>query len=80
MTDETCRPSGGRHGSVARDRPGNRACVLPARARISSRWRAPQGGLEELDDEINAAGSAATLVPLDLKDFPRDRPARRRYL
>ena len=32
------------------------------------------GGLEELDDEIKQAGSAATLVPLDLKDgaaFPR---------
>ena len=27
------------------------------------------GGLEELDDEITAAGGAATLVPLDLKDF-----------
>jgi NAD(P)-dependent dehydrogenase (short-subunit alcohol dehydrogenase family) len=27
------------------------------------------GALEELDDEIKAAGSAATLVPLDLKDF-----------
>ncbi len=27
------------------------------------------GGLEELDDEIRAAGSAATLVPIDLKDF-----------
>ena len=26
------------------------------------------GGLEELDDRIKAAGSAATLVPLDLKD------------
>ena len=26
------------------------------------------GGLEELDDEIKAAGSTATLVPLDLKD------------
>src|SRR4051812_11049541 len=26
------------------------------------------GGLEELDDEIRAAGSSATLVPLDLKD------------
>ncbi len=25
-------------------------------------------GLEELDDEIRAAGSAATLVPIDLKD------------
>ncbi|MDB5507222.1 MAG: Oxidoreductase, short-chain dehydrogenase/reductase family [Devosia sp.] len=27
------------------------------------------GGLEELDDEINAAGGSATLVPLDLRDF-----------
>ncbi len=28
------------------------------------------GGLEELDDEIRAAGGSATLVPFDLKDFP----------
>ena len=27
------------------------------------------GGLEELDDTIKAAGSQATLVPLDLKDY-----------
>ena len=27
------------------------------------------GGLEELDDEIQAAGSSATLVPLDITDF-----------
>jgi NAD(P)-dependent dehydrogenase (short-subunit alcohol dehydrogenase family) len=27
------------------------------------------GGLEELDDEIRAAGGSATLVPADLKDF-----------
>jgi NAD(P)-dependent dehydrogenase (short-subunit alcohol dehydrogenase family) len=27
------------------------------------------GGLEELDDEIKAAGGLATLVPLDLKDY-----------
>jgi NAD(P)-dependent dehydrogenase (short-subunit alcohol dehydrogenase family) len=27
------------------------------------------GGLEELDDAIRAAGSTATLVPLDLKDY-----------
>jgi NAD(P)-dependent dehydrogenase (short-subunit alcohol dehydrogenase family) len=27
------------------------------------------GGLEELDDEIKKVGGAATLVPLDLKDF-----------
>lgn len=29
-----------------------------------------QGGLEELDDEIRAAGGAATLVPLDVTDHP----------
>ncbi len=28
-----------------------------------------QGGLEELDDEIKAAGGTATLVPLDVTDF-----------
>ncbi|WP_407051756.1 SDR family NAD(P)-dependent oxidoreductase [Methyloraptor flagellatus] len=28
------------------------------------------GGLEELDDAIRAVGGEATLVPLDLKDFP----------
>ena len=27
------------------------------------------GGLEELDDRIQSAGSTATLVPLDLKDY-----------
>lgn len=29
-----------------------------------------QGGLEEADDEIRKAGGTATLVPLDLADFP----------
>jgi NAD(P)-dependent dehydrogenase (short-subunit alcohol dehydrogenase family) len=28
------------------------------------------GGLEELDDEIRAAGGSATLVPVDMKDYP----------
>jgi len=28
-----------------------------------------QGGLEELDDEVKAAGSSATLVPLDITDY-----------
>src|ERR1700754_2693525 len=27
------------------------------------------GGLEELDDQIKAAGGSATLVPLDMKDM-----------
>lgn len=29
-----------------------------------------QGALEELDDAVQAAGSTATLVPLDIKDLP----------
>jgi NAD(P)-dependent dehydrogenase (short-subunit alcohol dehydrogenase family) len=29
-----------------------------------------QGGLEELDDEIKAVGSSATLVPMDIRDYP----------
>ena len=29
-----------------------------------------QGGLEELDDEIKALGSTATLVPMDIMDYP----------
>jgi NAD(P)-dependent dehydrogenase (short-subunit alcohol dehydrogenase family) len=28
------------------------------------------GGLEELDDAVRAAGSTATLVPLDMRDYP----------
>ncbi|HEY5048002.1 MAG TPA: SDR family NAD(P)-dependent oxidoreductase [Rhizomicrobium sp.] len=28
------------------------------------------GGLEEVDDEIRGSGGSATLVPLDLRDFP----------
>jgi NAD(P)-dependent dehydrogenase (short-subunit alcohol dehydrogenase family) len=29
-----------------------------------------QGALEELDDAIKSAGSSATLVPLDMRDYP----------
>jgi NAD(P)-dependent dehydrogenase (short-subunit alcohol dehydrogenase family) len=29
-----------------------------------------QGALEELDDAVRAAGSSATLVPLDMRDYP----------
>src|SRR6202050_4947124 len=28
------------------------------------------GGLEELDDAVRAAGGTATLVPLDMRDYP----------
>ena len=30
-----------------------------------------QGGLEEIDDEIRAAGGTATLVPMDLTDYDK---------
>jgi NAD(P)-dependent dehydrogenase (short-subunit alcohol dehydrogenase family) len=42
--------------------------LAKAGAHIVAIARTP-GALEELDDEITAAGSAATLVPLDLKDY-----------
>ena len=29
-----------------------------------------QGALEEIDDAVQAAGSSATLVPLDMRDYP----------
>src|SRR5579862_6373189 len=29
-----------------------------------------QGALEEIDDAVQAAGSTATLVPLDMRDYP----------
>src|SRR5580658_1925825 len=29
-----------------------------------------QGALEELDDAVRAAGSTATLVPLEMRDYP----------
>ena len=29
-----------------------------------------RGGLEDVDDAIRAAGGSATLVPMDLMDFP----------
>ena len=28
------------------------------------------GALEEIDDAVRAAGSTATLVPLDMRDYP----------
>ena len=37
---------------------------------MSSRWRARKAALEELDDAIRAAGGTATLVPLDMRDYP----------
>jgi len=42
--------------------------LAAAGAHVVAIARTP-GGLEELDDEISAAGGSATLVPLDLKDY-----------
>ncbi len=49
---------------------GRAACLELARqgAHIIATART-QGGLEELDDEIKAAGSSATLVPMDIIDY-----------
>jgi NAD(P)-dependent dehydrogenase (short-subunit alcohol dehydrogenase family) len=40
----------------------NQGCHIIATARTT-------GGLEELDDEIKAAGASATLVPMDITDY-----------
>ncbi|MGE3877015.1 MAG: SDR family NAD(P)-dependent oxidoreductase, partial [Parvibaculaceae bacterium] len=50
----------GRHAALGLARKGAHVIAL---ART-------QGGLEELDDEIKAAGGSATLVPADIKDYP----------
>ena len=50
----------GRAAAVALAREGAHVIAL-ARTR---------GGLEELDDEIRSLGGEATLVPVDLQDFP----------
>jgi NAD(P)-dependent dehydrogenase (short-subunit alcohol dehydrogenase family) len=49
---------------------GRAACLELARqgAHIIATART-QGGLEELDDEIKAVGSSATLVPMDIIDY-----------
>ncbi len=49
----------GRAAALALARQG---CHIIATART-------QGGLEELDDEIKAAGSSATLVPMNITDY-----------
>ena len=40
-----------------------------ALARTSLRWHALSAALEELDDAVSAAGSSATLMPLDISDY-----------
>lgn len=63
------QPRRPRHWRVARHRLFRGE--TPCRRRRACRGRAARtvGGLEELDDEIKAAGGQATLVPLDLADM-----------
>ena len=64
-------PRRARHRRLARHRLRGAPWRSPRPAPMSSRWPAPSAALEELDDEIHAAGGSATLVPLDLKDYRR---------
>ena len=61
------RPYCARHGRLARHRSGYALELAHAGAHVVAVARTV-GGLEELDDRIRAAGSSATLVPLDVKD------------
>lgn len=73
MTDNQARPLEGRLALVTGATRGiGRATALAlaeAGAHVIATGRT-QGALEELDDAIAAAGSTATLVPLDIIDFP----------
>ncbi|MFK8251729.1 SDR family NAD(P)-dependent oxidoreductase [Ancylobacter terrae] len=73
MTDPTAaRPLDGRIALVTGATRGigqaTALALAAAGAHIVAVGRT-SGALEELDDAINTAGSSATLVPLDLKDF-----------
>ena len=57
------------HRRLARHRSRRGPCALPPRARMSCWRRARWVVSKKLDDAIRAAGGAATLVPLDLRDF-----------
>jgi NAD(P)-dependent dehydrogenase (short-subunit alcohol dehydrogenase family) len=67
------KPLSGRIGLVTGASRGIGAATALALARAGAHVVAlarTVGGLEELDDRIRAAGSSATLVPADLKDYP----------
>ena len=66
-----------RHRRLARHRPRCGAGAWPRPARMSSPSRAPSAGSKSSTTRSGRAGGAATLVPLDLKDMRRHRPARR---
>ena len=53
------------------DNPQIPTCIIGAVGLVPYRRAlGASGGLEELDDAIRAKGGSATLVPLDLKDYP----------
>ncbi len=69
MTKPLAGPHRGRHRRVARHRPRRGARLRRSAGAHVIALARTQGALEELDDEIRAAGGSATLVPLDLKDY-----------
>jgi len=72
MTDTTeARPLAGRYALITGATRGIGQATAVALARAGAHVIAlgrTAGALEELDDEIRAAGSSATLVPIDIKD------------
>ena len=61
-----------RHGAPLRTKRGIGRALALALARAGAHIVATgrtQGALEELDDAVQAVGSTATLVPLDVRDF-----------
>ena len=72
MTEPTeARPLAGRYALITGATRGIGQATAVALARAGAHVIAlgrTAGALEELDDEIRAAGSSATLVPLDIKD------------
>lgn len=73
MTDTTARPLSGRYALVTGATRGIGQATALALAEAGAHVIAigrTAGALEELDDAIQKAGSAATLVPLDVKDGP----------
>src|SRR5512143_279205 len=71
-TSKTWMPGNGRARVQMTDNPKplthRIALVTGASRGIGAAVALTVGGLEELDDKIKAAGSSATLVPLDVKD------------
>lgn len=70
---DTAGPLAGRIALVTGATRGIGRALAVALARVGAHVVATgrtQGALEEVDDAVRAAGSTATLVPLDMRDYP----------